>query len=77
MKQVIITVDVGKGEENFIFLRSQCRGVKKCEKCDHTVPNAAVCNTYSDHPNASLICVTDSDVEFVYIKPENTTDNRR
>ena len=62
----VITVDVGKGEENFIFHRSQCRGVKKCNECNHTVPN----------PNASLICVTDCDVEFVYIRPDNPTDNR-
>ena len=51
--------------------------MKKCEECDHTVPNAAVHNTCSDHPNVSLIYVTDCDVEFVYIKPENPTNNQR
>ena len=73
----VITVDIGKGEENLIFHRSQCRGVKKCNECDHTVTNAAVRNTCPDHPNTPLICVTDCDVEFVYIRPENPKDNRR
>ena len=73
----VITVDVGKREENLIFHRSQCRGVKRCSECEHTVPNAAVRNTCTDHPNASLICVTDCDLEFVYVRPENPTDKRR
>lgn len=51
--------------------------MKKCNECDHTVPNVAVRNTCSDHPGAPLIRVTDCDVEFVYIRPENSTDNRR
>ena len=73
----MIIVDVGKGEEKFILHRSQCRGVKRCNECEETVPNAAVRNTCPDNPNASLRCVTDCDVEFVYVRPENPTDNRR
>ena len=51
--------------------------MKRCNECEHTVLNAAVCNTCHDQPNASLICVTDCDVEFVYVRPENPTDIRR
>ena len=73
----LITVDVGKGEENFLFHRSQCRVVKKCNKCEHTVPNSATHNTCSDHPNATPVHITDCEVEFVCIRPENPTDNRK
>ena len=73
----LIMVDIGNGEENLVFLRSQCRGVKKCQECDQTVPNTTVRNTCSDHPSAPLVRITDCDVEFVYLRPENPTDNRR
>ena len=72
-----IEVDVGQGLEKMWFHRAQCKGVKKCSQCSHTVCNSTIRNTCRVHANSPLIQITACDVEFVYIRPEKATDNRR
>ena len=57
--------------------RAQCKGVKKCEQCDHTVCNSTIRNTYREHSNSPLVQVSDWSVEFVYLRPEDINDNQR
>ena len=73
----LIKVKQDGSVEKLWFHRAQCKGVKKCERCDHTVCNSAIRNTCREHIDSSLVRVEDCDVEFVYLIPENTSDNRR
>ena len=75
-KQLIEVEQDGKIEKLW-FHRAQCKGVKKCARCDHTVCNSAIRNTCREHVDSSLVRVADCDVEFVYLRPENASDNRR
>ena len=73
----LIEVKNDKGVQKLWFHKAQCKGVKKCEQCDHTVCNSTIRNTCREHSNFPLVQVSDCDVEFVYLKPEDANDNQR
>ena len=74
----LVKIDIGgTKDEKFWFRKSQCLGVKKCEQCEHVVSNSSIRNTCPDHPRAPLTKLSNCDVEFVYVCPENPLDNRR
>ena len=73
----LIEVKNDKGVQKLWFHKAQCKGVKKCEQCDHTVCNSTIHNTCREHSNFPLVQVSDCDVEFVYLKPEDANDNQR
>ena len=60
-----------------LYYKAQCMGVKKCSECEHVLPNSAIKNTCVDHPTSGLIRVTNCEVEFVYIRPIERSNNQR
>ena len=76
-KQIVEFNIGGNNNERCFFHRAQCMGVKKWSECEHVVPNSAIRNTCIDHPKSALTKVTNCEVEFLYIRPEDPKDHRR
>ena len=55
-----------------------CKGIKQCsgDSCEYIIPSWEV-KRCSQHPSLPLKRTEDCPVEFVYIQPEDSTDNRR
>ena len=77
-KQLIeVKTDLDRGVKKLWFHRAQCKGVKKCEQCEHTVSNSTIRNTCREHSDSPLVQIPDCDVEFVYLRPEDASDNQK
>ena len=72
-----LDMDIGDKPEKLCYWMSQCKGVKKCQKCDHIVPSSSRKNNCKEHPNAQLVKVQNCPVEFVYIFPVDLSNKRR
>ena len=70
-------INIGDKPEKLCYWMSQCKGVKKCQECDHVAPSSSRKNNCKDHPNAKLVEVQNCLVEFVYIYPVALDDPRR
>ena len=73
----LIAVKNDREVQKLWFHRAQCKGAKKCEQCDHTVCNSTIRNTCCEHSSSPLVQISDCDVEFVYLRSEDASDNRR
>ena len=73
----LITVEIGCEKEEVFYRSAPCLGVKYCpqEGCSHIVPirDKRACPNH----NTELQKTFDCPVEFVYIHPKNSSDNRR
>lgn len=71
------TISINGKNEEVTYWISKCKGVKKCNDCDHVVPNSFVKNNCKSHPGADLVQVQDCPVEFVYVFPQSLQDPRK
>ena len=71
------TVTIDGKSQDVTYWMSKCKGVKKCESCDHVVSNSFVKNNCKMHPKAALCQSEDCPVEFIYVFPQSTDDKRR
>ena len=77
MPQKIATV-VDQTEEEIYYQIVPCGGVKQCpvENCTYITSTREHQNC-TNHPDKELVVQNECQVEFVYVWPENTDDNRR
>jgi len=67
------------GREEFLNYRfAPCRGVKRCsvEDCSYVIPFSER-RSCPSHPEAVLLATEECPVEFVYVWPADSKDNRR
>ena len=65
------TLDMTIGEKPEKLWMAQCRGVKRCQKCDHVVQVRAKKNNYKHHPTAEVVKVNNCPVNLSIFFQQN------